>query len=77
LRWRANAGTESQVKLQVMTHVDTALRGRLRIPIQFGAHPISRTIRIGAYFDFKLYTITFFGKHHFCLPISKNVFIFS
>jgi hypothetical protein len=35
----------------------TVLKGRLhvRIPIRFGAHPISHTIRIGAYF--KLDTI--------------------
>jgi hypothetical protein len=46
------------------------------IPVRFGAHPISRTIRIAAYFDFKLDTIKFSGKHLFCLPIAGNVVSF-
>jgi hypothetical protein len=36
-------------------HVRIPIRiAGVRIPVRWGAHPISRTIRIGAYFDFKL-----------------------
>jgi hypothetical protein len=43
-----------------------SVRG-VRITERFGAHPISHTKRIDAYF--KLDTILFSGKHHFSLPI--------
>jgi hypothetical protein len=54
-------GYHVQIRLRVRLRIP--VRISIRIPIRFDAHPISHTIRIGAYF--KLHTILFSGKLSF------------
>jgi hypothetical protein len=70
------------IRTQIRTRVDSPLRGLLHIRfivrigleilVRFAAHAISRTIRIGAYFDFKLDTIYFYEKYYFWPPIRSG-----